>query len=1108
MAHLPSSSGQASGSCKEELGDAYEIYRLGSLCVTKYRRTKAASELQRATQHFRDALCRMPTDHPRRLVVLEDLSSSYSVLFQITGALDYLEKASQLSQEVVDHTPRNHHERVPRLLDAGIDHMDIYSNFGDAAHLELALEAFSKALDAAKENHPRLHTCNSSLAIAFRYRFFKDGNMLDLDAAIQNFEHAIRLVTVDHHKRVRWLQDVAACYGERFRKTQDIAEISRAIERAEESLETAKDDLLARARGYSILGSSYGLKAEQTGAMQDLELCIQMSHRALAITPPDCPNRARRLHILGACYGTKYGRFGMPKDLDICIEKYREALDNTPHDSSDRGLRLCSLGGAYLDRYQRFKSWEDLYDAIEGLEEAIQVTVTPSDHPDRARRIHSLGIACQERYLGTGKTTDFAVAIQYLKDALNLTPADDCDRPARFDTLGSIHHAHYKIRGETADLLKARDYYQEALQITPIDHPDEKHRLGGLATCYHDLFLSAGSFADIDLAIDKYRKALELTPRDSPMGWFRLQNLGMAYRDRYRKNKNTEDLKASIQHYQAGLDHPTAFAADRLKSGQDLLIIYADTDNWTSGYEIAWKTLSLVPLITPHALRNSDKQALLMSIVGLSSIAASVALMANKSVFDAISLLELGRGIIIGSLHDMQTDVLDLRQSHSDLAEEFIELQEKLHGPSALATFDERYKAGQRYETLLQKIRDLPDFSEFFLFPAQDNIKAAAASGPIVVINVSTYRCDALLIEHHQLRVLPLPDLSLEDIKGRAATLTSLSTDTLEWLWDTVTRPVLEVLGLDQAPEDSWPRIWWIPTGPLTSFPLHAAGNYNDDLFDTVLDRVISSYSSSLKEIINSRRRNKTRDVPIGPKKVVLVGMEETPGQSRLEFASQEVEQIAKLCNFSQFHVSRPKNQREDVLAQVNGCDIFHFAGHGMSNLSNPLRSSLLLCDGPLTVSRLLETDLRIQSPFLAYLSACGTGQVKQRRLADEGIHLMSACQVAGFQHAIGSLWEVNDESCVHIANSTYEWIIKHNLTNASVSEGLHHACRKLRNEWMSKNSLEDEQSREPGVKVWDKDPYSIQNVLPSINRPRDARDILYCGHSPLLWVPYVHYGV
>ncbi|CAH0019636.1 unnamed protein product, partial [Clonostachys rhizophaga] len=1019
---------------KEELNDAYEIYWLGSLCVTKYRRTKAASELQRATQHFRDALCRMPTDHPRRLDMLEDLSSSYSVLFQITGALVYLEKVSQLSQEVVDHTPQNHQER----------------QLGDAAHLELALEVFTKTLDAAKENYPRLHTCNSSLAIAFRYRCFKDGNMLDLDAAIGHFEQAIHLVTIDYHKRVRWLQDVAACYGKRFRKTQDIADISRAIERAEESLETEKDDLLARARGYSVLGSSYGLKAEQTGAMQDLELCIQMSHRALAIPPPDCPNRARRLHILGACYGTKYGRIGIPKDLDICIDRYREALDNTPHDSSDRGLRLCSVGGAYLDRYQRFKSWEDLHDAIERLEEAIQVTVTPSDHPDRARRIHSLGIACQERYLGTGKATDFVIAIQYLEDALNLTPANDRDRPARFDTLGSIHHAHYKIRGETADLIKARDYYQEALQITPRGHPDEKHRLGGLATCHHDLFLSAGSFADRDLAIDKYRKALELTPRDSPMGC------------------------------------PGG-------SGQDLLIIYADTDSWASGYEIAWKTLSLVPLITPHALRNSDKQALLTSIVGLSSIAASVALMANKSVFDAISLLELGRGIIIGSLHDMQTDVLDLRQGHSDLAEEFIELQEKIHGPSALATFDERYKAGQQYEMLLQKIRDLPGFSEFLLFPAQDDVKAAATSGPIVVINVSAYRCDALLIELHQMRALPLPDLCLEDIKDRATTLTSLSTDTLEWLWDTVTWPVLEALRLDQAPGDSWPRIWWIPTWPLTRFPLHAAGNYNDDLFDTVLDRVISSYSSSLKEIINSRRRDKTRDVPIGPKKVVLVGMEETPGQSRLEFASQEVKQIAKLCSFSQFHVSRPKNQREDVLAQVNGCGIFHFAGHGMSNLSNPLKPtpSRRTTDG-VKASRNQPADPKAILG-LSFRLWYRSGEAK------------AAC---GRRNSLDERLSVNDESCLRIAKSTYEWIIKHNLSNDSISEGLHHACRRLRNEWMSKNSLEDEQCREPGVKVGDADPYSIQVVLPSTNRPRDRRDILYCGHSPLLWVPYVHYGV
>jgi CHAT domain-containing protein len=95
-----------------------------------------------------------------------------------------------------------------------------------------------------------------------------------------------------------------------------------------------------------------------------------------------------------------------------------------------------------------------------------------------------------------------------------------------------------------------------------------------------------------------------------------------------------------------------------------------------------------------------------------------------------------------------------------------------------------------------------------------------------------------------------------------------------------------------------------------------------------------------------------------------------------------------------------------------------------------------------MTVSSLFETNIYDQRPFLAYLSACGTGQVKHSELMDEGLHLITACQLAGFQHVIGTLWEVNDKSCVDMALKTYKWIIDQGMSHASVSEGLHHASR------------------------------------------------------------------
>jgi CHAT domain-containing protein len=83
------------------------------------------------------------------------------------------------------------------------------------------------------------------------------------------------------------------------------------------------------------------------------------------------------------------------------------------------------------------------------------------------------------------------------------------------------------------------------------------------------------------------------------------------------------------------------------------------------------------------------------------------------------------------------------------------------------------------------------------------------------------------------------------------------------------------------------------------------------------------------------------------------------------------------------------------------------------------LKSKLLLDDWKdnlLTVNDLLDVNIRRDnSPFLVYLSACGTGRIKNEDIRDDNLHLISGCQLAGFSHVIGTLWEVNDEFCVEV---------------------------------------------------------------------------------------------
>ena len=468
------------------------------------------------------------------------------------------------------------------------------------------------------------------------------------------------------------------------------------------------------------------------------------------------------------------------------------------------------------------------------------------------------------------------------------------------------------------------------------------------------------------------------------------------------------------------------------------------------------------------------------------------------------------------SMNELRADTFDLQQKHPQLAKEYVSLRDQLDSPATLTQreVDQRYTASQEFERVIQQIRRLPGFDRFLCAPSEDDMKTAAIYGPIVIINVSDYRCDALIIEKIRIQALRLPCLYAGDIRDRM-TRSLGEPEILEWCWETIVQPVLHALEFTQTPSDGcWPHIWWIPTGPLVRFPIHAAGYYSGSLSDTALDRVISSYSSSVKTIIYGRRhRPQPTRIPKS-EKIILLPMQKTPKRGDLQFATQEIHDLERLCSSKKLQVIKPLPCKAQVLSALSSCKIFHFAGHGSTHDLEPLGSCLLLEDWerePLTVASLFELNLRKQTPFLAYLSACGTGQIKRNEYLDEGLHLNSAYQLAGFRHVIGTLWNVNDMSCVKMATTTYKWMLDHEMSDESVSEGLHHASRCLRHQWIEENSAREALKTDKGLLRIRDDQMAVQRSDSSQGVVRDPRDGKLCDDIKLgqpYWVPYVHVGV
>ncbi|KAF3184831.1 hypothetical protein TWF225_005742 [Orbilia oligospora] len=178
-----------------------------------------------------------------------------------------------------------------------------------------------------------------------------------------------------------------------------------------------------------------------------------------------------------------------------------------------------------------------------------------------------------------------------------------------------------------------------------------------------------------------------------------------------------------------------------------------------------------------------------------------------------------------------------------------------------------------------------------------------------------------------------------------------------------------------------------------------------------------------------------------------------------------------------------PKLRKHDVLENLQECKVFYFVGHGSSYPTEPSQSYLLLEDwktNPLTVGNIRNCRFQENPPFLGYLSARLTDTIEAEKLAAERVHLISAFQLAGFQHVIGTLWEVSNKYCVEVARIFYETLRSKGMTDQAVCRKLHRAMRVLRD-----GNIEKEGTTRK-LKL-----LGVEEYMTSF-----------------FWVPYIHVGV
>ncbi len=1005
--------------------------------MTRYESTPDPAVLDEAIVALDQARRLMRADNPERAGVVSTLGGALLQKSGLTDDAGLLDEAVMHLEAALRATPATDPALFERQFNLAMAKLRHGQLTGNAASVSDALELLRRAHDGSPADH-RVRAVAAQL-LASADRADEDSPALTDDPP-EDLDLAVALHT-------------------EFERSGYLPHLHRSIDILRTHLEGRRLRGLPRQQTLHTLATALWSLYERTGGLAALDEAVELFQAAIEEEGGDSAQRLASRANRAAVLMLRARHTASLDDLHAAIAEFRLVLDETPPDHPMRPNRVGGLAGALAELGQRTMDSALFNESAAMRREAL--AALPAGHGS-APDLHS-GLAVVLLYLAPGAADSAQLldeAVDHGRRAVAGTAPDSPNLPRFQANLALALLMRYKSRRHEDDLETGLGLARAAIAGTPQGHANRAERLTTLRELLVLYNQRSPEPAHFDELVDVTEAALTATPAGHPQHDAAVVGAATALMERGIFGGDAASLYSAMIRLEALATDEAALVAPRLDAAFYHALGAQHLGDAPTVRRSAALVGELLPRLAPRALARADRETQLSRYVGRASAIAACALNAGDPEL-AVALLEQGRGVLLAEAIDARGDLTDLRASHPGLAVEFERLRDsaQVADPAVppVQALRQRQADSEAWLDLLRRIRQVPGFEHFAQPPDVATLRAACKGGPVVVVNVSDLRCDALVLTEQQLRVIPLPGLIAGEVDERARTFleatyaprpawfaaNQIAAETLGWLWDTVAEPVLTALGLTGPAGDDadWPRVWWVPTGQLAFLPLHAAGSRpgSGGAPGSVLDRVVSSYLPMV------RSRYASRGVPPldGRPSALVVSMPGTPGFADLPGAAGEAASLKALLDVEE--LTGGAATRAAVLAALPAHRWAHFACHAQADVSTGANGRVLLYDheaAPLTVREI--SRLRPATAELAYLSACRTS-VGPRRLADELVHLTGAFHMAGYRHVVGTLWQVYDDVAGHIADAVYTRITARERSVDDIAVALHHAVRHVR---------------------------------------------------------------
>lgn len=958
----------------------------------------------------------------------------------------------------------------------------------DFEALPWVTEVFRATAGVLAEQDPARPGVLNNLGTASQLTFVRNKELGDLEDAVSYYRAAASTARSDDPDLVLYQCNLALALADLATHTNNPQFAQESADIARQATEQTSRRDQRRMMALIRLGNALKLHARLANDPASDDASIDAFREAMRGVPSSPAETADLLVSLGSALLRRYERGGPLADLRDGIGHLRAGIDGMA-DGEPRRSALCHLANALR---LSFHTSGDLGDLDAAINELVGLLgLLNQGHPLLGQVVWRLSAAAAEHVDSTGEPGQLRRALHVLSPVMRGISPEDEYRAGALAGYGTLLRRNFS-HGAEPDILDAAVSFGEA-SVDVARTPEERCAMQvSLVTSLISRFERSGQIGDLDGAAAIAENAASQVPAGSTPQGKAWTQLGLIAAHRFRRSSAIDQLETAAQMFERALAamsetapgraavatelgralqtlyqrsgrrriyrsarkvlteaavQETAPADQRLRAAALCGRLAAQAQRWAEALESFRLAVNLLPLVAcGKRVVASPKTSHRWATI--TADAAACALEAGEPEA-AVELLEHGRSALLSDFLPAGGEIGRLHRALPEAADGLVRLRRLLDRPpeepalvdaSSLGQ-DDRDELAQAWVDMVADVH--AEKSGYLQVRSFRKLAAAASDGAVVLLNVSRYRSDALVVFGGRALQVPLPEvgpqsaaeqlgnayaaLARQDEQGFAAVT--------DWLWHGIARPVLDRMGYTRTPQsgERWPRVWWSPMGALSFLPVHAASAWSGH---GTLDRVVSSYTPTLGTLL----RNMSKPLPEEGRALVAAGSQEAINRE-LPRRNQILAQHWPSAEI----VSIEAAASSDFLRMMPHHPWVHICERSVQHPGRVAAGVLLDREGqrPLTLVEFGQVPLE-RSEF-TYLGQCVTVGDAPSAAATT---LPAALGFAGVTHVIGTLWELEDQAADQVHAEIYEQLFAGGQTATDRSAyAVHQVASRLRAE-------------------------------------------------------------